>query len=649
MYVTLKIFTDRLGVPVSMLPEKYAFDLTGYINGLIGTALNNVDHITFDLTPTTTAGEGTLVWNSDDGTLDLGLGGGNTVLQIGQENVIRVINGTSAILTQAAYKAVCPLSASSERISVQLARADSSSTKDVIGLVIEDISVGGEGFVCNFGEVEGIDTTGTLQGEIWMDGDVLYLSPTVSGGLTNIKPTSPDYSVVVGYVEYVHATNGKLFVNILGANSLSDLSDVYMPTTPSNNDVLTWVTANSRAEFLPASGSSQDLCSVLTVGNSACLDIDLNQNDLINTGSIDFDITPANTPTTARLQWNDVDGTLDLGLKGGNVTLQVGEEIVARVVNKTTVNLLEADYKVVRISGAQGQRLAVDFAQANSGANSDDTLGVVTEDIANNQEGFITILGQVHDIDTTGALQGETWADGDILFLSPTVPGGLTNISPSAPDHRIIIGYVEYAHANHGKIYVRVDTGNALSDLHDVSIVTTPSDKQVLTYDSANAYWKAADPTIVTYLNSSAVAVTGTTAQTIAQSILIPANTFAVGDIIEAAWRITKTTATATVGTRLNVNTSLSMTGALQIATQSLTTAQAFAQLNRSINIISATNSNIFLNSAAAATDVVVSNNAPTTLNIDWTVNQYIFTMIQPTNIADITTSAFLMIKRIRP
>lgn len=245
MYVTLKIFTNRLGVPVSMLPEKYAFDLTGYINGLIGTALNNVDHITFDLTPVTPPSEGTLVWNSDDGTLDLGLGGGNVVLQIGQENVIRVINGTSAILNAADYKAVCQLSASSERISVQLARADSSSTKDVIGLVIENIAVGGEGFVCAFGEVEGIDTTGTLQGEIWMDGDTIYLSPTVSGGLTNVKPTSPDYSVVVGYVAYTHATLGKLFVNPLAANSLGDLSDVYIPTTPSNNDVLTYDSANA--------------------------------------------------------------------------------------------------------------------------------------------------------------------------------------------------------------------------------------------------------------------------------------------------------------------------------------------------------------------------------------------------------------------
>ena len=43
-----------------------------------------------------------------------------------------------------------------------------------------------------------------------------------------------------------------------------------------------------------------------------------------------------------RLVWNDTDGTLDLGLKGNNVTLQIGQEEVVRVVNKTGINLTEA-------------------------------------------------------------------------------------------------------------------------------------------------------------------------------------------------------------------------------------------------------------------------------------------------------------------
>jgi hypothetical protein len=91
------------------------------------------------------------------------------------------------------------------------------------------------------------------------------------------------------------------------------------------------------------------------------------------------------------------------------------------------------------------------------------------------------------------------------------------------------------------------------------------------------------------------------------------------------------------------------MTGALQIATQSLVTTTLFAQLGRSANIISTTSTSVFNNAAAAASDLIINANAATSLNIDWSANQYIFTMIQPTNTGDITTSAFLIIKRTRP
>ena len=178
-----------------------------------------------------------------------------------------------------------------------------------------------------------------------------------------------------------------------------------------------------------------------------------------------------------RLVWNDTDGTLDLGLKGNNVTLQIGQELVQRVVNKTNANLLESEYKVVRIrrvdeGGTQGQRLAVVLAQANNDANSVDTLGVVTENIADNQEGFITTSGLVRNIDTRGTLQGETWADGDVLYLSPTVAGQLTNIKPQAPQHTVIMGYVVYKHQNNGKIFVKVDNGYEIDELHNVRIDT---------------------------------------------------------------------------------------------------------------------------------------------------------------------------------
>lgn len=197
------------------------------------------------------------------------------------------------------------------------------------------------------------------------------------------------------------------------------------------------------------------------------------------TGSLNItdSIYFSGSDAASRLVWNDIDGTLDLGLKGGNVTLQIGQEQVVRVVNKTGANLLESQYKAIRIrrvdeGGAQGQRLAIVLAQANDDANSVDTLGLVTEDIAVNQEGFITNSGLVRGIDTTGTLQGETWLDGDALYLSPTIAGSITKVKPQAPQHTVTIGYVVYAHANNGTIFVKVDNGYEIDELHNVRITT---------------------------------------------------------------------------------------------------------------------------------------------------------------------------------
>jgi len=206
-------------------------------------------------------------------------------------------------------------------------------------------------------------------------------------------------------------------------------------------------------------------------------------------GQITLDQTPTQAAGVGVLRWNDSDGTADLDLKGGNVSLQIGQEEVVRVVNKTGGNLLESQYHAVYVSGAQGQRLKVDNAIATSDTTSAATIGLVTENISLNQEGFITTNGLVRNINTTGSLQGETWNDGDLLFLSGTTAGKITNVKPMAPIHTVIIGYVVYAHASNGKIFVKVDNGYELDELHNVRIVSA-ANNQGLFYDSVAKLWE---------------------------------------------------------------------------------------------------------------------------------------------------------------
>ena len=251
--------------------------------------------------------------------------------------------------------------------------------------------------------------------------------------------------------------------------------------------------------FLRQSGSVAN--KIITVGESASFAATasyvnpLNQNVQL-TGSL-YLSTPGvasiyftGSGIPGQLTWNDTDGTLELGLKGGVVKSELGQGLVTRVVNKTVpnVDLSGSNYQVVVVAGAQGQRLAVKLAQADIDANSAGTLGIIAEDIAKNQEGFIVTVGLIKNRNTTGALQGETWNDGDVLYLSPTTAGAITNVKPQAPQHTVIIGYVEYAHANNGKIYVKIDNGYELDELHNVRITTASlAAGQLLVRSGSNA------------------------------------------------------------------------------------------------------------------------------------------------------------------
>lgn len=217
---------------------------------------------------------------------------------------------------------------------------------------------------------------------------------------------------------------------------------------------------------------------------------------------VQFDTTVSPVEAVAKLQWDDGNGTLQLGLKGGNVNLQVGQEIVALCYNDSGVALTEG--QIVYISGAQGNRVAVKLALATTDGTSAGTLGMVTESIPIGSEGFITIMGVVNKLNTTGLTQGA------ILYLSPTVAGAYTATKPTAPQHTVTIGYVERVSSTVGSIYIKVDNGYELDELHNV-LITTPTGGQLLAYDQTNAVWKninLTDGTAISITEATGGAVT---------------------------------------------------------------------------------------------------------------------------------------------
>ena len=289
----------------------------------------------------------------------------------------------------------------------------------------------------------------------------------------------------------VDSVNGQTGVVVLDTDDIQDTA----------NNRYTNDTDITRLANTSGTNTGDQNLSGLVPYTDATQNVDLGTYNII-ADQVQLNVTPSGTLAVGMTEWNDTVGVSQTLLKGGSVTLKNGVDLVARVVNKVSPNttLTKAAYQVVKISGAQGQRLAVDLAQANNDNNSADTLGVVTETIAPNQEGFIMTVGQIENINTTGSLQGETWTDGDVLYLSPTVAGRITNVKPTgATGHIVIIGYVEYAHANNGKIYVKIMNGWELDELHNVYINTgTLANNDALIYESSTQLWK--NKTIATAL-----------------------------------------------------------------------------------------------------------------------------------------------------
>ena len=168
----------------------------------------SVDYISFDTTNVVASPtEGQLTWDTAEKTLSLGLNGGDTVLQLGQETHYRVHNNTGTQIPDGTVVRFSGVLGSSGIMTIAPALADGTYPSNyIIGVTTENISHGADGLVAAFGKVRGIDTSA------FAVGDILYASPTVAGGFTKTRPSGSQNIVSVAAVLSSHANNGVIFV-----------------------------------------------------------------------------------------------------------------------------------------------------------------------------------------------------------------------------------------------------------------------------------------------------------------------------------------------------------------------------------------------------------------------------------------------------
>ena len=201
-----------------------------------------VDYIDFDQTPSHVDQVARVAWNSADDTLNIHHSG-DVAQQVGLETYARITNNTGTTIPNGSAIGFDPITD-----SFFLFIADGTLPPiTIIGVATQDIPNGSQGRITVWGRVRDLDTTGTPFGEVWTAGDILYVSTTVAGGFTIVKPTAPNVSMPIAQVRVVSSTVGEIFIRPtieqqLFYGQFSKTTD-QTPSAANTADAVTWSSA----------------------------------------------------------------------------------------------------------------------------------------------------------------------------------------------------------------------------------------------------------------------------------------------------------------------------------------------------------------------------------------------------------------------
>ncbi len=335
-----------------------------------------------------------------------------------------------------------------------------NSTGGTISITGITAGSGGSGGTSNFQYfISGSSPTGTINdGDRWFytESGEEFVWITDQNSSQWVQPVSISYGVSE---EFVHITGDTM------------TGTLYVPTIIAGD-----VTANT----LTVTGNT-------TLENTSGTSFYTDYIDFNNT------LTPLPTDIEGRMYWDEDNGTISLGMHGGQVVQQVGLEQYYYIKNQSGATI--SNGRVVRAAGTLGSsgRILGEYMIANGTIPAKYALGIATEDIINGDDGYVTEFGLVRGINTTGSLYGETWTGGTILWVSPTIPGGLTSVEPQSPNLKIEMAIVIKADAN-GSIFVRPNRYPYLYDVQQVNYSAGTENNYDILQWSGNSWNKTNTP-----------------------------------------------------------------------------------------------------------------------------------------------------------
>jgi hypothetical protein len=139
----------------------------------------------------------------------------------------------------------------------------------------------------------------------------------------------------------------------------------------------------------------------------------------------------------------------------------------------------------VYIEGANGSNPLIKVASNTGEFSSSKTIGLLAQNLLVNELGYIITEGILEGFDTSAGNAGDPmWLGptGNILYGTGNKPYGLNNL--------VYLGVVLRSQANNGKVYVQIQNGFEIEELHNVYALN-PSNKDALLYNSASGAWFA--------------------------------------------------------------------------------------------------------------------------------------------------------------
>jgi hypothetical protein len=254
------------------------------------------------------------------------------------------------------------------------------------------------------------------------------------------------------------------------------------------------VSTLSALSFLGVSSETQTLQNVTDLGSTTTNSI--TANGFIKSGGTASQFLKANgsvdSTTYLSTQVVPVGGTT------GQILAKVDDtdynlEWIENYANYTSVlkHTVRAGETLVKgqavyVSSANGTNIIVSKASNTTEATSSKTMGLIAQNLSTNNNGFVITEGLLDNLNTSTATIGDpVW-----LGVNGALIYGLVN-KPYAPAHLVFIGIVTRVSATVGEIFVKVQNGFELNEIHDVDLKTNlPNNNEILTFESSTSLWK---------------------------------------------------------------------------------------------------------------------------------------------------------------